>query len=153
MVLPRRAHGRAGGRKGVRAYVALTPSEIAVLAAGFAAADRGYPGAGRLIVELQLGPLGIARLFSFSLARDGGRSCALILLASATARRHACPEGWNGSLERGLAEQALKPRNLSLWQGGRPQRLVAERTTWNNIARAAAASVTRHWGEITQSRG
>jgi hypothetical protein len=92
-------------------------------------------------------------MFSFCVARDRGRVCALILIAGATARHHACPEGWNGDVERGLAEQALRPRNISLWQGGGPQRLVAERTTWNNIARAAAASVTRHWGEITQSRG
>jgi hypothetical protein len=116
-------------------------------AAAMAADDLGYHGAATLIREQQLGPQAIARLFAHGLARDCGRVAAIVILAGATARHHACPEGWNGDMERGLAEQALRRRNLSMGQGGRP----AQAAAWNKISREAAAIVGKHWAEIRAS--
>jgi hypothetical protein len=120
---------------------------VSVAAAALAADDLGYHGAAALIREQQLGPPAIARLFAYGLARDCGRVCALVLLAGAIARHHACPAGWNGDVERGLAEQALYPRNISLWQGGRPAQ-AADQAAWNKISREAAGIVGKHWMEI-----
>src|SRR6476661_4189009 len=127
--------------------MATALNEIAALAASLAADDLGYPSVAALILEKQLSPAAIARLFAMGAARDCGRSCALILLAGSTARRDACPEGWDGSLERELAWQALRPRAISLWQGGRPIR-AADAVAWNKIAMEAVAIVSAHWGEV-----
>jgi hypothetical protein len=125
----------------------VAPSTIDALASAHAAADLDYKGVAALIVEKQLGPHAIARLFAYGVARDCGRVCALVLLAGATARHHACPEGWNGDVERDLAKQVLRPRNISLWQGGRPAR-AADQAAFAKLAKEAAAIVGRHWGEI-----
>jgi hypothetical protein len=118
-------------------------AHVSVAAAAMAADVLGYHGAAALIREHELCPHAIARLFAYGLARDCGRVCALVLLAGATARHHACPEGWNGDVERGLAKQALRPRNISLWQGGRPAQ-AADQAAWNRIAQEAA----RSWASI-----
>jgi hypothetical protein len=122
---------------------------LASIAASAVAADAlGYHGAATVIRERELGPQAIAKLFAYGLARDCGRVCAVVLLAGATARHHACPEGWNGDVERGLAEQALRPRNISLWQGGRPAQ-AADQAAWNKLAKKAAEIVGKHWDEIS----
>jgi hypothetical protein len=61
-----------------------------------------------------------------------------VILAGATARFNACREGWNGDLERELAEQAL----VFDGEDGRGD------AAFDKISRQAAAIVSRHWGEI-----
>jgi hypothetical protein len=122
-----------------------SPGMIAATAAAYAAADLGYAGVAALILEKQLGPQAIARLFAYGVARDCGRACALVLLAAATARHHAYPVGWNGDLERGLAKEAFdlhRSRNFCVVRG-RPTQ-AADQATWNKITKEAAAIV----GEI-----
>jgi hypothetical protein len=59
-----------------------------------------------------------------------------VILAAATARFNSCREGFNGDVERELAEQALGV------DGGDGA------TAFAKVSREAAAIVGRHWGEI-----
>ena len=93
----------------------------------------GYHGVARLIIEQQLGPQAIARLFSCSASHDRGRVSAMVLIAGSTARRHGHPEGWNGDDERSLARQALGTHSDK---------------EWNKLAMEVVAIVSAHWGEI-----
>jgi hypothetical protein len=85
----------------------VAPGTIDALASACAAADLGYHGVAALILEKQLGPHAIARLFANGISRDHGKVLAVILLAGSTARFNAHREGWNGDLERDFALKAL----------------------------------------------
>lgn len=79
-----------------------------VMASALVAADLGYPGVGQIIVEWQLSPHAIARMFALSAAHDLGMSCAIILIAGSTARYNVCRDGFSGEPERALAMHELE---------------------------------------------
>jgi hypothetical protein len=84
-------------------------------AAGSAAAAEqiGYPLIAALIIEQELGPDQIARLFTLSASKQAGRDAAVIILAGSIARYWAEPASWRGTHERELARDALA-RDLDL---------------------------------------
>jgi hypothetical protein len=88
----------------------------------------------RLILEQQLSPGAIARLFAMSASADAGHVAAVVILAAATARYNSCRQGFDGTLECDLAMQAL---------GG--DALLAD------ADREAVKLVREHWGEISAS--
>jgi len=52
-----------------------------IIASAIAANALGYSGVARLIIEQQLSPSAIARLFSLSASPDAGRVAAVVILA------------------------------------------------------------------------
>jgi hypothetical protein len=98
-----------------------------------------YRGFADLIEAEQLTPQRIARLFRLSASRAAGRDCALVVLAGALGRYGACPTGWSGEQERGLALEALAaeldPQAVLVKLSKAAVRIVAEH--WPEIARAA----------------
>jgi hypothetical protein len=78
------------------------------IAGSAAAAERiGYPHVAALIMEEEMGPEQIARLFTLSASKQAGRHAALIILAGSISRHRAEPEGWSGDAERKLAREGL----------------------------------------------
>jgi hypothetical protein len=88
-----------------------------------------------MIREQQLSLRQIARLFACSASRDRGHVVAVVLIAGATARFNACRDGFNGDIERALAEQALAVDGD-----------VAD--AFAKVSQEAAAIVGKHWREI-----
>ena len=86
----------------------------------------------------QFTPQRIARLFGCSASRTAARDCAVVLLAGGLGRYRACPAGWTGDVERGLALEALCREPF-------PDQAVAK------LGRKAAAIVERHWPEISHA--
>ena len=82
-----------------------------------------------MIVDEQMTPERIARLFASSASKNAGRNVALIVLAGSVARYRAQPQDWSAEIERGLAGR-LAGSDLSA------------------ISEAAAKLVTKHWTEI-----
>ena len=104
------------------------------IASSLAAADLGYAGIAQLIIEQQLSPGAIARLFANGISRDRGRVCAVVLLAGSTARFNAHREGWNGDLERELAIAEVGEAGFAA------------------ASKQAVKLVQNHWHEIGRSR-
>ena len=67
----------------------------------------GYAGVADAILESELSPTQIARLFSLSASPDAGHVAAVVILAAATAQFNSCRENFSGDLERDLAIKAL----------------------------------------------
>jgi hypothetical protein len=105
-----------------------------VVASAIAADSLGYHSVARLIIEQQLSPAAIARLFSLSASPDAGHDAAVILLAGATARHHANPINWNGDTELELAVQLLGGDTLLAAADKQAVKLV--RDHWREIAAA-----------------
>src|SRR6478736_6963231 len=103
-----------------------------IVASAIAARSLGYAGVADAILESELTPPAIARLFTLSASPDAGRVAAVVILAAATARFNSCREGFNGSVERDLAVQQLGAESL----------LAA-------ADREAVKLVRDHWREIT----
>jgi hypothetical protein len=68
------------------------------MASACAARELGYPGTATLIIEQQLSPGAIARLFSMGASHDACHDAAVIVLAAAAARFNSCRDGFDGSL-------------------------------------------------------
>ena len=77
------------------------------IASAIAARSLGYAGIAQLIIEQQLSPGAIARLFAMSASPDAGHVAAIVILAAATARFNSCRQNFNGDLERDLAIEAV----------------------------------------------
>ena len=105
-----------------------------IVASAIAARDLGYVGIAQLILEQQLGPQAIARLFTMSASSGAPQACAVIVLAAATARFNSCREGFNGDVERELAEDA-----------------VGIGAGFTKANRVATEIVAGHWDEISAS--
>jgi hypothetical protein len=106
-----------------------------VVASAIAADSLGYHSVARLIIEQQLSPAAIARLFAMSASPDAGHVAAVVILAAATARFNSCRQGFNGSVERDLA-----------------LRLLGGETLLAKADKQAVAIVRDHWREITAAR-
>ena len=109
---------------------AIWAASSGVVASAIAADSLGYHGTAALIVEQQLSAPAIARLFAMSASPNAGRVAAVVILAAATARFNSC-QGFDGSLERDLAIEAL---------GGETGFVAANRE--------AVRLVQLHWQEI-----
>ena len=136
--------GRAGNalgsaRHGEGVWQDMLPS---IIASAAAASDLGYPGVGEIILEWQLSPHAIARMFALSAAHDLGMACATILMAGSVARYNVCREGWDGEPECMLATHMLEKhatRSDGLAAAGKFR-----------IANSEAVRLVRaHWAEIT----
>src|SRR6476661_7178148 len=103
-----------------------------IVASAIAADSLGYHSVARLIIEQQLSPGAIARLFAMSASPDAGHVAAVVILAAATARFNSCRENFSGDLERDLAIKAL---------GGE--------TGFAAANKQAVKLVQHHWTEIT----
>jgi len=99
--------------------------------AGCAVAARslGYARAVEMIVDEQMTPERIARLFASSASKNAGRDVALIVLAGSVARYKAQPQDWSAEIERSLANKVAGP-------------------DFRAISEAAAKLVAKHWTEI-----
>jgi hypothetical protein len=105
-----------------------------IIASAIAARAYGYIGVADTILADGLAPTQIVRLFSLS-ASPAGRVCAIVLLAGSTARYNSsCRQGFDGSVERDLAINAL---------GGQTGFVAANRE--------AVKLVQFHWDEIGAS--
>jgi len=102
-----------------------------IVASAIAARSLGYAGVADAILESELTPPAIARLFSLSASPDAGRVAAVVILAAATARFNSCREGFNGSVERALAIDALGDDNLLAAADREATKLV--RDHWKQI--------------------
>jgi hypothetical protein len=107
---------------------------MSIIASACAARELGYPGTATLIIERQLSPGAIVRLFSMGASHDAGHDAAVIVLAAATARFNSCRDGFDGSVERDLAVHQLGDESL----------LAA-------ADREAVKLVAQHWREIVGS--
>jgi hypothetical protein len=62
-----------------------------------------------MIVDEQMTPERIARLFASSASKNAGRDVALIVLAGSVARYRAQPQDWSAEIERSLANKVAGP--------------------------------------------
>ena len=118
---------------------ALAASErrpIEVTASAVAARLLGYDGLATLIVDRQLVPGAIARLFWRSSIAKDGESLAVIVLAGSTARWRNCQDGWDGEEERLLALEALHANAKAFQKAARHAGLIV-RENWPEIVREA----------------
>jgi hypothetical protein len=109
---------------------------LEVTASAVAARLLGYGGLATLIVDRQLVPGAIARLFwRNSIAKDG-ESLAAIVLSGSTARWCNCQDRWDGEEERLLALEALHANAKAFQKAARHAGLIV-RENWPEIVREA----------------
>jgi hypothetical protein len=96
--------------------------DATVVGCAAAASSIGYHHLAEIILQEQMPPSRIARLFSMSASKQAGHDTALIILAGGISRYRAEPAGWCGDVERALAREALarEPRT----SGGVPPKFL-----------------------------
>jgi hypothetical protein len=104
--------------------------------AATAAKALGYAGLASIILSDHLGPEAIARLFRLSVSKHAAQDLVVILSAGSIARYKAHPNGWDGEVERKLAQEAIARQGNGL---------DFEKLSWR-----ASALVKARWGEIAQ---
>jgi len=94
-----------------------------------AARSLGYANVADLILDEQMPPPRIVRLFTSSASKAAGHDLALIVIAGSIARCRAEPEGWRADIERDIALKAIG-------------------ADLGKITAAATTLVNKNWGDI-----